>query len=147
MGIVAAGSGFGTLIFSLLAALLISVYSWRTSYIILGIIALIIVIGSAILIRNSPADMGLSPFGAVHGSETKKVISLNNTQETQRQFTLRQAIGTPPFWQLIIIFMSLCISLQMVMVHLIPYATDMGIDKKVSAMFLALIGGCSAPVV
>ena len=44
---------------------------------------------------------------------------------------------------MIILFTSLGISLQMVMVHLIPYSTDIGIDKEISAVFLGLIGGCS----
>jgi len=144
MGIVAAGSGFGTLILSPVAAFLISAYSWRASYIIFGIITLAVVIGSAMLIRRSPEDIGLLPYGIASGGE-KENSGRIVTQEIEEGSTLRQAVGTIPFWLLLVIFISLLISLQMVMVHLIPYSTDIGIDKKVSAIFLGLLGGCSIP--
>ncbi len=43
-GIVAAGTGLGTLIVPGIANWLISGYAWRTSYTIVGIIALVIIV-------------------------------------------------------------------------------------------------------
>lgn len=65
IGIAAAGSSIGGAIFNPICGMLINNYGWRTTYIILGAVLLIFVspiIG--IFLRNKPADVGLTPYGA-----------------------------------------------------------------------------------
>jgi MFS family permease len=64
IGIAAAGSSIGGAIFNPICGMLINSYGWRTTYIILG--AVILVLVSPILgifLRNKPADVGLRPYG------------------------------------------------------------------------------------
>ncbi len=63
-GIVAAGIGIGTIILPLLANKLISLYNWRTSFIIFGIISLVVYVVVAQFLRRDPAQMGLLAYGA-----------------------------------------------------------------------------------
>lgn len=144
IGVVASGSGFGTLILSPLSAYLITRYSWRAAYSILGIVACLALIGSAVLIRRSPEDIHILPYRYANEGQEGNTLD-NKSSPLGEGFTLREVAFIPTFWLLIAAFVSLCISLQIIMVHFIPYSTDIGISKAISATFLGLIGGFSIP--
>lgn len=55
-GIVASGIGIGMIMMPLVANLLISKYSWRTSYFILGLIALVLITTLAQFLRRAPSQ-------------------------------------------------------------------------------------------
>ena len=64
IGIAAAGSSIGGAVFNPICGMLIQNYGWRTTYIILGAVILVVIspiIG--IFLRNKPADVGLKPYG------------------------------------------------------------------------------------
>mgnify|MGYP002621307928 CR=1 FL=1 len=66
IGIAAAGSSIGGAGFNPICGWLINLYGWRTTYVIFGLIILLIispVLG--IFLRNKPADVGLRPYGEV----------------------------------------------------------------------------------
>ena len=64
IGIAAAGSSIGGALFNPICGALINSYGWRTTYVIFGLIILLVispVLG--IFLRNKPADVGLKPYG------------------------------------------------------------------------------------
>jgi OFA family oxalate/formate antiporter-like MFS transporter len=146
IGIVAAGIGMGTVVISPLAEYLIATYEgWSQSYIILGLLALIIIIPGALLLRRSPAEKGLLPLGkaeAIAGNEENLNIAKKEHSLTSERagLSLRDAAHTRAFWLLlaIIIFWSICV--QMTMIHIYPHATDLGITREVAVNFLVVIG-------
>ncbi len=132
-GIVAAGIGIGTIILPLLANKLISVYNWRTSFIIIGIISLVVYVVIAQFLRRDPAQMGLLAYGAQQ----------ENTENASREvsgFSLKEAIHTRQFWIISVTFFFFAFCLQTVMVHIVPYATDAGISADSAAILLSIIG-------
>jgi MFS family permease len=145
IGVVVAGIGMGTVVMSPLARYLIATYEWSSSYIIIGLLAWIIIIPGALLLRRSPEESGLLPLGkaeAMAGAEenvntVKKGASLSSERAG---FSLKEAVHTRAFWILlaIIIFWSVCV--QMIMIHIYPHATDLGITEAVAANFLVVIG-------
>src|SRR5438270_1907188 len=62
-GLAVSGIGVGTLVMPPLATLFITTLGWRTAYLALGALALVIGVGMALLIENDPRDRGLSPDG------------------------------------------------------------------------------------
>jgi OFA family oxalate/formate antiporter-like MFS transporter len=146
IGIVAAGIGMGTAVMSLLASHLVATYEWRLSYIIIGLLALIIIIPGAFLLRRSPEDKGLLPLGkaeAKAGNEENLNIAKKEGSLTSERagLSLRDAARTRAFWLLlaIIIFWSIC--LQMVMINIVYHAIKgLGILEGVAATFLSVIG-------
>ncbi len=60
-GIVLSGSSLGVLIFAPMAQRLISSYGWRMSYIIIGLIALILIVAMAQFMKRNPQRIGASP--------------------------------------------------------------------------------------
>jgi MFS family permease len=145
VGIVVAGIGMGTVVMSPLATYLVSTYGWSWSYIILGLLAWIIIIPGALFLRRSPEEKGLLPLGkaeAITGDERDSSIAEKGESLTSGRagFSLKDAVHTRAFWLLLatIIFWSICV--QMVMIHIYPHATDLGITEVVAANILVLIG-------
>ncbi len=133
-GVTLTGVGIGSMIMPPIANWLISDYSWRTSYTIMGIVVFVIIIPAAQFLKRDPNKMGLLPYG---GEEVK--AQRLNLQT--RGFSLQQAMQTRQFW--IFIFMTFCSSVgfQAIRVHIVPYAVDLGITTANAASILIVMGG------
>jgi MFS transporter, OFA family, oxalate/formate antiporter len=140
-GVFTSGIGVGAVIFSPLAEFLISTYNWRTSYIILGVIMLGVTITAAMLVRQSPEEMGLWPNGGKSNSDPDK--ELGSQSHSKKGFSLKRATRTAPFWVIFMLEMINYIITVTPMVHIVPFATDCGISSMTAASFLAIIGGFS----
>jgi OFA family oxalate/formate antiporter-like MFS transporter len=136
LGIFSAGIGLGTLAFSPLAHFLISEYTWRDAYLILGIVAAIVIVFSSFLIVDRPETMHLLPNGDNDSTvfENKNVISM------EEGISFRMAIAKASFWQLFAINIIAFFAVFAVMVHLVPIATDRGVASSTGANCLAVIG-------
>jgi MFS family permease len=135
-GIVVSGIGLGTIIMPPVASRLISIYGWQTSYIIVGIIALVLIISAAQFLRRDPGQIGQLPYGE---NEVKEPGS--NLEATG--FTLQQAIHTRQLWMNCAIFLCFGLGVQTIIVHIVIHATGLGISAIIAANILAVIGGSS----
>ena len=132
-GIVIAGIGIGITIMPPLASFLISSYSWRISYIVVGLIALTIpVIIAPFLRRGTDRGVELLEDADVHQDE--------NSNHPMLGFSLPQAIRTRQLWIIMVIFFIMNNCIQTVMVHIVAYATDAGIVANMAATILTAIG-------
>jgi MFS family permease len=138
MGIVLAGMGAGTIIGPLVATWLISVYDWRTSFLILGSIASVCVMVSAQFLRRNPTQMGQRPFGEVQAT-SNNVVRQDHHPGT-RGFSLREAAKMRNFWILVIIYFCQLLCAMAIMTHIVPYATDIGISAMIAASVMSVIG-------
>jgi MFS family permease len=136
-GIVLAGSGLLRTTSPLVVSWLISSYDWRTSYIILGIVTLVFLIGSALLMKSDPSKVGLLPYGA---SEVKEGSSRSGAKDS----SLGRAIQTRQFWMIFVVFLCFGLYLQIILVHIVPHAIDLGVSPTIAAGILAAFGGMSA---
>lgn len=136
-GIAISGIGVGTMIIPPAANWLITDYGWRVSYLVIGTAVLILIISAAQFLRYDPSQMEQLPYGR-HQSEPGSV----NLEA--RGFSLQEAIHTGQFWIISAIFFGFAVSIQTILVHIIPHATDMGISAASAANILAVIGGVSA---
>jgi len=133
-GITGAGIGLGSAIFAPLAALLIASFGWRMSYAICGILISAVLIPLGSLMVKSPEDKELYPDG-VSGCKKVKV-----TSPEEVSWEVRDALKTTSYWAIFLTHLLMLFQLQMVIVHLIPYAIDVGIDRMVAAGSLGLLG-------
>lgn len=136
IGVVAAGTGLGTLIVPWIANWLISSYDWRTSYTILGITALVIIVLAAQFLRRDPSQVGLLPYGQGEGETGHSGQDIGG-------FSFGQAIRTRQFWMLLVATLSFGFCMYAIMVHIVPHATDLGISAVNAANIIAIIGGAN----
>ncbi|GAJ07417.1 unnamed protein product, partial [marine sediment metagenome] len=135
-GIVKVGSGIGMFIMPIVVNWLIFSRGWRTSYIIMGIIALVFVISIAQLLRRDPEQMRQLP----DGEEKANAGSLNLADWG---LSLREAIRTRQFLVICGIYFAILFCAQALAVHIVPHAMDLEISPTNAANVLAAIGGIS----
>jgi len=135
IGIVTAGLGVGSIIFSPLISHFISTYEWRKAYIIIGVIVLGIILPVSQIYKREPDTAGQ----AAGSKQTTPRI----TQPPSRDFTYRQAIRTRQFWMLVVIYLLSGYGQFSLTVHIVPYATELGISPISAASILSVIGASS----
>ncbi|UCE16649.1 MAG: MFS transporter [Candidatus Bathyarchaeota archaeon] len=133
LGIVASGIGFGTLIMSPVANYLISAYGWQMAYIIVGFIAWIVLIPTALMIKAGPVENNALSY-------SKNREEGGNVSD---EWDTSEAVKTRSFWLFFFSNLLWVLCLQMVMVHIYYYAIDIGAPSMIAAGVLALIGGFS----
>jgi MFS family permease len=134
-GVVTAGMGIGTVIFAPLISRFIATYTWRTAYVIIGIISFVVIVGAAQFLKREPKPTDLT-------SEIKKdtrKITLPNGKD----LTYRQAVRTKQFWMVAVIYFCFGYCQFSIMVHIVPFATGLSIDPISAAAVLSAIGASS----
>lgn len=133
-GIIKVGAGVGMLIMPPVANWLIFTYGWRTSYFILGVIVLVIMVAFALLLKRDPSQVGQLPDGE------EKVDTVDSSL-TDREFSLQKAIHVRQFWMICAIYFFGLFCARAVVVHIAPHAVDLGVSTTNAANVLAAIGG------
>ncbi len=138
MGITVTGFGLGGMISPTLAQWLISAYGWQQAYIILGLITFIIIIPLAQFMKHSPQRIGLKPYGESGAIEDKQSLA-----SAAEGLSFKQAIKTGRFWLFGLILFCSFFAIMVVIVHIAPYAVDIGISAIVAASILSIIPATS----
>jgi MFS family permease len=136
LGIVLTGAGIGTIIFPPVGNWLISRYGWRTSFIIIGAVTLVIGMLLSQFMKRDPSWVGQSPDG-VKGTSDREDDAGN------RGYTLSEAILTPQMWMSIAVCLFFGFAAYTIIVHIVPQALFSGISSASAANILAVVGGVS----
>lgn len=140
-GVLTAGSATGQLIFLPIVATVATDQSWRTASLIIAGLALAVVPITAIFLRNSPADLGMTPYGSpADALPTPPPKSLVNPAKRAIQ-VLGRAAKVRTFWALVAGF-AICGATTngLIGTHFIPSAHDHGMAEPVAAGLLAVVG-------
>jgi OFA family oxalate/formate antiporter-like MFS transporter len=124
MGIIASGSGLGTLLLVPASERLVNAVEWSQSFVIIGIAAGVLMVASALFLHNPPAVLQ----------------SDGNVRIKPAGVSLGEAIKDSRLWLMMASFLLFFFGTQMVLVHIVNYATDVGIDPLQAATFVSVIG-------
>jgi MFS family permease len=142
MGILNSGTGAGPAIFGPLAGYLIVTYGWKDSYIVLGLMAWGIALSAFFLLRNDPRDIGARPYGdETDGKgqvQTSRARVLDGEPPAVWQF--HDIVRTRTFWELSIVHFACCVCHAIPLLHIVPYAEQVGLSKLSAAWILGLTG-------
>ena len=130
-GIAVAGIGAGNLVVPPLAAWWIELYGWRGAYLALAVFALVLAGTAACIIDNNPAR---------RDARTGESIPSPRAPEPQAGSTLGEALRSRVFWILYVSLFLPTIGVFVPMVHLAPYATDLGHPESAGVLLISLIG-------
>jgi MFS family permease len=135
-GLVKVGTGSGQLIMPLLAGSLIIGYGWRYAFVCFGIVVLVVLIGSGHLLRRDPGGKG-NPLDGQH--EPGQV----ETGAPGDGLSVREAARTPQLWVFCIIIFLVMNCLLTILMHVVPHASDLGLDPIKAAGVVSTVGGVS----
>jgi MFS family permease len=117
-------------------------YGWRSSYLYIGIIMLVVNILLALfVIKGDPRHFGLKPYGFVEAKEGDdgRQPSVSSTGSSM-DMGIKQAMKTSAFWFFAIVMFICGGGDYFATIHLIPLATDYGISPMTAGNMLALYG-------
>ncbi len=146
VGILTAGSAAGQLVFLPLIAALAEAAGWRTASLVIAAGALVVIPLVLLWLHNSPADIGVRPYGtppdaaeAVEASASGPAASTNAAVRAVR--ALRVASRRRTFWALAVGF-AICGATTngLIGTHFIPSAHDHGMSTTTAAGLLAVVG-------
>ncbi|MFF8290966.1 MFS transporter [Streptomyces sp. NPDC016309] len=137
-GILTAAGASGQLVFLPLLSWLVTDHGWRPAAITVALSALAVVPLVRLLLRDHPADVGLTPYG----SDVFVPKPAPVTGAARRTVTvLVSAARTGPFWLLAGTFAICGASTNgLVKTHFVPAAHDHGMPMTAAASLLAVIG-------
>jgi MFS family permease len=140
VGALTAASATGQLVFLPLLAWLAVRHGWQWASITVAGGAVVVVPLVAVLLKNSPADLGLRPYGAAEDTPVVPPAPPQNPVGTAFR-VLGEASRTRAFWLLAGSF-AICGATTngLVGTHLIPAAHDHGVAETSAAGLLALVG-------
>lgn len=132
LGIIAAGIGFGTLVMSQLIGNYLLGLGWRTSFTILALMNFAVIMMASMLLRIQPKQFYQGVL------ETPKLNE--DTGMEIPELGIRDSMKTTVFWKLFFCFLLWSLSLFLVLVHLVPYLTDIHVSLQHATNVLSLIG-------
>jgi len=130
LGIAASGSGLGTLFIVPGIERLIAAVDWSQAFIVCGIVAGILMITAAVFLREPHRQLTAS-------------YSSDNINLQDQSVSIKEAFKDTRMLLIALSFLFFFFGIQIVMVHLVNYATDTGIDPLISATFISVIGAVS----
>lgn len=125
LGIVTSATALGGAVLGYIQAAAIEYVSWRLSFIIVAGLQLGVAVMIFLLVRNSPSDIGLTPYGEgyVDGkSKNKRTVSWAG-------FTMEMLKKRPAYYMLLVCAFLSCFCVLASQYNLVPYFKDCGMSE------------------
>ncbi|PYM21139.1 MAG: MFS transporter [Candidatus Rokuibacteriota bacterium] len=129
VALVSSGIGVGILAIAPLARGLTSAWDWRVALLVIGDLAWLIVVPAALLIRETPGDVGAAAMGGA--------------ARVGRDYSTRQVLSAPQFWAIALTHFACCAAHSGPIFHMVTHATDQGIGPMAAATALGVSGFAS----
>ena len=124
-GVVKTGTAAGQISLPPLAAFLIAQFGWRSALVILGVMAIIMLLIAASLLKSPPTDRGAEAESATSG------------------MAFEEARKTSLLWRLCAIQFCFFPTLTTIPLHIVVHGMDLGMTPALAAILLSVIGASS----
>lgn len=138
LGVATSGGSLGTFALPPAAAALVGALGWRWAYVLFGAGIFLMLNLVATVMRRDPEGLGLSPDGG------PRAATATRSSPAEVQWPFRLAIRTGAFWVIFGIFTATWIPVFIPLVHLVPFARDLGIPPLVGATVVSALGIAAA---
>lgn len=136
LSLVQSGAGLGTIVGPLLSTYVIYRLDWRQAFLILGLVMALLTAASALFFRRSPQAMGLLP----DGGRSPSLGSPKAAPLDARSLSTGDAPKRWSFWKVFWATTLASFAQQVIVVHLVPAATDRDITPALAATFVSVMG-------
>ncbi len=135
LGTATSGGSLGTFALPPIAAALVAAVGWRQAYVLFGAGMFVILNLVATVMRRDPEGLGLAPDG-----EPASVSGPAPAAPPETEWPLRRAVGTGAFWLIAGIFTATWIPVFIPLVHIVPFARDLGTSPLLGSTVLSALG-------
>jgi MFS family permease len=158
LGIATMGISLSGMVMAPLATWLIAEFGWRSTFVVYAGVAVVVILPVAWwLIVNRPEDLGLLPDGLPPPAERTPLPApalrplapgaplthppARGAGSARSAWSARRSLRNPNFWAITLaVSFSFCAS-SAVLTHIIPHATDIGLDPLAAATVLSVMAG------
>ncbi len=144
LGIAGAGTRLGLICFAPFSAFLISHFGWRISYVVMGLVVMVLVLPISRLMRRGPGEVGALPDGVESTASLQEGIGGLKISRLGG-LSLSQTLKTGNYWGFMPVWMLLGFANMFMYTHIVPYATDIGISAMEAATVISVIGIMGIP--
>ena len=137
------GVSLGGIIAPISMTYVVDNFGWRTGYVTMAGIVILVIVPIAFIMRRQPEDVGLLPDGISRSSQggageerARAAIATDNSQTHTRG----QAIRTRGFWLLTIGYGLNAVALGSVSFYAIPFASSVGFTRLTAATGMMING-------
>ena len=127
VALVSAGLGLGSTTTAPLARWIITNYDWRTAMLVIGDLAWLVIIPTALLVREPPATATAGGPDVATGADG-------------RELTVAQALRTPQFAAIAFTYFACCAAHSGPIFHMVTHAIDHGVAAMAAATVLSAAG-------
>jgi MFS family permease len=133
VALVSAGMGMAPLTVAPFARWLITTYEWRPAMLIVGIVATILLVPAALLVRRPPVVLATSPPNPGVATPLAAVVA-------ERRLSAAEALRTPQFAALALAHFACCAAHSGPIFHMVTYAIGCGIPAMAAVTVYSLAG-------
>jgi MFS family permease len=135
------GISFASMLIPLVLTRVVDEMGWRDGYVILGVVALLLSIPVALIMRRQPEDYGQLPDGQrTDGTGTSQHDQDTIALDRLNSYTRQEAVRTRALWLLTLSFGCFGAGSFAVLIHGIPFVTDAGFTRGEAALAAAVAG-------
>ena len=132
LGITMSGIGLGAALVPQYAQWLISNFGWRTAYVGLGLLTLMVAFPAVFLFINEP--------GKEKATTGLPRVPLSASENRLPDLEVREALGGRRFWLIACALMLVSTVTQGMVVHTVPLLTDKGYSPETAATLMIAVG-------
>jgi len=118
-----------------IATALIESFTWRWTFVIYGLVTLVVVVPLILLTLRSAPPRSTTPAGA------NSALSPANADPVERVWRRGEYLASSTFWGIVVIFGVMGCVFAGVSLHLFAHMTDIGIDPIRASFVLSLMAG------
>ena len=138
IGLMWAAGGLGAALLAPVYSMLLESYGWQTTFVIIGAVGGGVTLGLVPFYRNHPSDKGLLAYGATANDQPAATFSADAARVRLKVFQ-RQMRRTRAFWNLPVIHGLGCAGHGIVLIFVVDFAVQRGIDFTTGAVILTLV--------
>lgn len=149
LGLTLAGMGLGGIAWPLLSQWAIGEFGWRTAYVIVAVsVATVGILAIGLVVRESPATMGLEPDGAppvppaapvTTGATTGASTGATTPTTMQAGYTLAETMRQHSFWLMLAAFLLIGMAVQSLILHLVPLLVMRDVEPMRAAQAQSMV--------
>jgi MFS family permease len=144
IGIAFSGVGVGAVSLLPWLQVIIEQEGWRAACTFMGLVVFAVLLPINLLVRKSPADVGLEPDG-VRTPPAANALPAADNETKLAVWTAGSAIRTGRFWWIALGFFCALFAWYAVQVHQTKYLIDQGYDPLIAAWALGLVSIAGVP--
>ena len=138
IGLMWAAGGLGAALLAPVYSLLLESFGWTTTFVIIGAVGGGVTLGLVPFYRNQPSDKGVRAYGASPNDQPVASFSPDAAKVRLKVFQ-KQMRHTRAFWNLPVIHGLGCAGHGIVLIFVVDFAVQRGIDFTTGAVILTIV--------